>query len=140
MKKNDLEKRIERILNEEETFLLSLILLSHMHEDEKYKSISELIFLFDNYKGFKQFLKYYEGTTINVPSIKELKQALRLLALFQKVKIDKVNFDKAYEDLRLKDLDLSEEYCKNEIEKFNTYLQKNGSITLKQLKRLSKLF
>ena len=28
------------------------------------------------------------------------------------------NFDKAYEDLRLKDLDLSEEYCKNEIEKF----------------------
>ena len=111
-----------------------------MHEDEKYKSISELIFLFDNYKGFKQFLKYYEGTTINVPSIKELKQALRLLALFQKVKIDKVNFDKAYEDLRLKDLDLSEEYCKNEIEKFNTYLQKNGSITLKQLKRLSKLF
>lgn len=140
MKKNDLEKRIERILNEEETFLLSLILLSHMHEDEKYKSISELIFLFDNYKGFKQFLKYYEGTTINVPSIKELKQALRLLALFQKVKIDKVNFDKAYEDLRLKDLDLSEEYCKNEIEKFNAYLQKNGSITLKQLKRLSKLF
>ena len=140
MKKNDLEKRIERILNEEETFLLSLILLSHMHEDEKYKSISELISLFDNYKGFKQFLKYYEGTTINVPSIKELKQALRLLALFQKVKIDKVNFDKAYEDLRLKDLDLSEEYCKNEIEKFNTYLQKNGSITLKQLKRLSKLF
>ena len=140
MKKNDLEKRIERILNEEETFLLSLILLSYMHEDEKYKSISELIFLFDNYKGFKQFLKYYEGTTINVPSIKELKQALRLLALFQKVKIDKVNFDKAYEDLRLKDLDLSEEYCKNEIEKFNTYLQKNGSITLKQLKRLSKLF
>lgn len=140
MKKNDLEKRIERILNEEETFLLSLILLSHMHEDEKYKSISELIFLFDNYKGFKQFLKYYEGTTINVPSIKELKQALRLLALFQKVKIDKANFDKAYGDLRLKDLDLSEEYCKNEIEKFNTYLQKNGSITLKQLKRLSKLF
>ena len=140
MKKNDLEKRIERILNEEETFLLSLILLSHMHEDVKYKSISELIFLFDNYKGFKQFLKYYEGTTINVPSIKELKQALRLVALFQKVKIDKVNFDKAYEDLRLKDLDLSEEYCKNEIEKFNTYLQKNGSITLKQLKRLSKLF
>ena len=140
MKKNDLEKRIERILNEEETFLLSLILLSHMHEDEKYKSISELIFLFDNYKGFKQFLKYYEGITINVPSIKELKQALRLLALFQKVKIDKVNFDKAYEDLRLKDLDLSEEYCKNDIEKFNTYLQKNGSITLKQLKRLSKLF
>lgn len=111
-----------------------------MHEDEKYKSISELIFLFDNYKGFKQFLKYYEGTTIKVPSIKELKQALRLLALFQKVKIDKANFDKAYEDLRLKDLDLSEEYCKNEIEKFNTYLQKNGSITLKQLKRLSKLF
>ena len=139
MKRNDLEKRIGKILNEEETFLLSLILLAQMHEDEKYKSISELIFLFDNYKGFKQFIKYYEGTSINVPSVKELKQALRLLALFQKVKIDKLDFNKAYEELRLKDLDLSVEYCQIEIDKFNRYLQENGSITLKQLRKLSKL-
>ena len=53
MKKNDLEKRVSKILDEEETFMLSLILLAHMHDDEKYRDLSELIFLFDNYKGFK---------------------------------------------------------------------------------------
>ena len=93
MKKSDLEKRIGRILNEEETFMLSLILLAHMHTYDKYKDLSELIFLFDNYKGFKQFIKFYEGKTITIPTVRELKQALRLLDLFQKVKIDNKDFE-----------------------------------------------
>ena len=96
MKKNNLERKINRILSEEETFFLSLVLLSNMHDNEKYKNLSELIFLFDNYKGFKQFIKYYQGTTIEVPTVKELKQALRLLALFQKVNIDKKDFNESY--------------------------------------------
>lgn len=78
MKKDEFGRKISKILNEKETFLLSLILLVHMNENEKYKNLSELIFLFDNYKGFKQFVKYYEGQTITVPTNKELKQALRL--------------------------------------------------------------
>ena len=138
MKKSDLEKRISRILNEEETFTLSLILLAHMHNDEKYKNLCELIFLFDNYSGFKQFIKYYERQTIQVPTLKELKQCLRLLELFQKVEIDKKDFDECYSKLKLNNLDLSKSYCKDEISKFHKYLQENGNITLKQLRKLSK--
>ena len=138
MKKSDLEKRISRILNEEETFTLSLILLAHMHNDEKYKNLCELIFLFDNYSGFKQFIKYYEGQTIQVPTLKELKQCLRLLELFQKVEIDKKDFDECYSKLKLNNLDLPKSYCKDEISKFHKYLQENGNITLKQLRKLSK--
>lgn len=138
MKKSDLEKRISKILNEEETFTLSLILLAHMHNDEKYKNLCELIFLFDNYSGFKQFIKFYEGQTIEVPTLKELKQSLRLLELFQKVKIDKKDFDECYEDLKLNSLDLSKTYCQQELDKFTEYLQNNSAITLKQLKKLSK--
>lgn len=138
MRKNDLEKRVSRILEEEETFMLSLVLLAHMHDDEKYKDLSELIFLFDNYKGFKQFIKFYEGKNIEVPTMVELKQALRLLALFQKVKIDKKDFDEAYESLKLKDLNLTKEYCLKEIDKFYEYLQKDGAFTLKQIRKLSK--
>lgn len=138
MKKSDLEKRISRILNEEETFTLSLILLAHMHNDEKYKNLCELIFLFDNYSGFKQFIKYYEGQNIQVPTLKELKQCLRLLELFQKVEIDKKDFDECYSKLKLNNLDLSKSYCKDEISKFHKYLQENGNITLKQLRKLSK--
>lgn len=138
MKKNDLEKRVSKILDEEETFMLSLILLAHMHDDEKYKDLSELIFLFDNYKGFKQFIKFYEGKEFSVPTMLELKQALRLLALFQRVKIDKKDFDEAYESLKLKDLNLTKEYCLKEIDKFYEYLQKDGAFTLKQIRKLSK--
>lgn len=139
MKRDDLGKRINKILNEKETFLLSLILLVHMNDDEKYHNLSELIFLFDNYKGFKQFIKYYEGQTIEVPTYKELKQSLRLLDLFQKVKIDKYDFDTIYDELKLYELGLTKEYCKTELDKFYKYLEKDGAITLKQLKRLSKL-
>ena len=138
MKKSDLEKRISKILNEEETFTLSLILLAHMHNDEKYKNLCELIFLFDNYSGFKQFIKFYEGQTIEVPTLKKLKQSLRLLELFQKVKIDKKDFNECYEDLKLNSLDLSKTYCQQELDKFTEYLQNNSAITLKQLKKLSK--
>lgn len=140
MKKNNLERKINRILSEEETFFLSLVLLSNMHDNEKYKNLSELIFLFDNYKGFKQFIKYYQGTTIEVPTVKELKQALRLLALFQKVNIDKKDFNESYNVLKLKDLGLTKEYCMQELNSFNNYLKSNGNITLKQIRKLDKLF
>ena len=139
MKRSELEKRIGKILNEEETFLLSLILLAHMHEDEKYKNLSELMFLFDNYRGFKQFIKFYEGQTIEVPTLKELKQTLRLLNLFQLVMIDKKDFEESYNYLKLGNLELSKPYCKQEIEKFNEFLQKDGAITLKQIRKLTKL-
>ena len=109
MQKNDFEKKLNKILEEEETFMLSLILLAHMRDDDKYKNISELIFLFDNYKGFKQFIKFYEGQSIDIPTVLEIKQALRLLSLFQKVKIDGKDFNKAYESCKLNELKLSKE-------------------------------
>lgn len=138
MKNDDIEKRINKILNEEETFLLSLLLLAQMHDDEKYKNISDLMFLFDNYKGFKNFIKYYGGTTINVPSVVEIKQVLRLLNLFQFVEIDKRDFDKSYDKLKLINVGLDRDYCKKQLDKFTDYLLKNGNVTLKQIKRLGK--
>lgn len=139
MKRDELGNRINRILNEKETFLLSLIILAHMREDKKYHKLSELIYLFDNYKGFKQFIKFYEGQTIEVPSSLEVKQALRLLDLFQKVYIDKRDFDVYYEKLKLFELGLSKTQCEEELTRFKGYLEKDGVITLKQLRKLSKL-
>ena len=138
MQKSEFERKLNKVLEEEETFMLSLILLAHMRDDDKYKNISELIFLFDNYKGFKQFIKFYEGQSINIPTILEIKQALRLLSLFQKVKIDGKDFDKAYESCKLNELKLSKQYCLDEINKFYNYIQKEGTITLKEIRKLSK--
>lgn len=139
MSKDNLEKRIGKILDEKETFLLSLILLVHMNGDDKYKNISELIFLFDNYNGFKQFIKYYEGQIIQVPTVKEVKRALRLLEMFQRVHIDNRDFDDSYESLKLWELGVTKEYCKQELALFSEYLQSSSVDTLKQLKKLQKL-
>ena len=110
-----------------------------MNGDDKYKDISELIFLFDNYNGFKQFIKYYEGQTIQVPTVKEVKRALRLLEMFQRVHIDEKDFDESYDSLKLWELGITKEYCRNELNLFNTYLQQEGTETLKQLKKLQRL-
>lgn len=139
MGKEDLGKRISKVLDEKETFLLSLILLVHMSGDDKYKNLSELIFLFDNYNGFKQFIKYYEGQTIQVPTVREVKRALRLLELYQRVHIDKKDFDESYEFLKLWEIGATKEYCKGELNKFSEYLQQDGAETLKQLRKLQKL-
>lgn len=138
MKKDELGNRIDEILDEKETFLLSLMLLAHLYNDEKYHDLSELIFLFDSFKGFKQFIKYYEGKTIEVPSIGELSRTMRLLELFQKVKIDKQDFDENYARLKLGETGLNKKYCQSEIDKFYKHLETDGSETLKQLRRLSR--
>ena len=134
--KNGIEKKINKILNEEETFLLSLLLLSQLHDDERYRDLSELIFLFDNYKGFKRFIKYYEGKTIKVPTFLELRQVLKLLELFQKVVVDKKDFDIYYEKLKMANLGLSKEYCDNEIQRFTQYLKKERKRNFKTVKEV----
>ena len=135
---NELEKHINKILNEEETFMLSLMLLAHLHNDEKYKELSDLIFLFDDYNKFKKFIKYYEGQTIQVPTLLELKQTLRLLTLFQKVYLDGKDFDKTYDNLRLADLGLTPITCREELEKFRLILKDDNSTTVNKLKKLTK--
>ena len=42
--------------------------------------------------------------------------------------------------LKLKDLGLTKEYCMQELNSFNNYLKSNGNITLKQIRKLDKLF
>lgn len=140
LKKSELEKRVSKILNEEETFLLSLILLSHLNKNEKYKELSNLIFLFDNYKGFKQFIKFYEGQTINVPTTLELKQTLRLLTFFQKVHLDKRDPKEVYDSLDLANLGISLDYCITESNSFRDLLKTDGSLTLSKIKKLNKKY
>ena len=140
MKKSELEKRVSKILNEEETFMLSLILLAHLHDDNKYKELSNLIFLFDNYKGFKQFIKFYEGQTITVPTVLELKQSLRLLTLFQRVYIDNKDFNEYYEKLNMASLGLTQEMCKEALKHYKELLINDGSTTLTKIRKLSKKF
>lgn len=131
-------RRIGKILDEKETFLMSMLLLAHMHTDDKYKNITELIYLFDNYSGFKQFIKFYEGQTIEVPTVQEVKKTLRVLELFQKVHIDKLDFDEYYKKLKLYELGVTKTYCKEEFEKFRTYIDKEGVNVIRKLRKVGR--
>ena len=138
MAKSEFEKKITKILNEEETFMLSIMLLAHMREDAKYTELSDLIFLFDDYKKFKQFIRYYEGKTIVVPTALELKQVLRLMTMFQLVYLDKKDFNETYNNLCMAELGLTQDYCDTELNKFKTILETNGANMSTKIKRLSK--
>lgn len=139
MKHDDLTRKINKVLTEKETFLLSLLILAQISDDEKYSELSQLIFLFDSYKGFKRFIKYFEGATIQVPTVIELKKALKLLELFQRVYIDKMDLDDAYDKLHLYELGLTKTYCTEEIHKFKKYLESDGGLTIKQIRKLANL-
>lgn len=139
MKHDDLTRKINKVLTEKETFLLSLMILSQMSDDDDYSELTQLIFLFDSYKGFKRFIKYYEGATIKVPTVIELKKSLKLLELFQRVYIDKMALDEAYDRLRLFELGLTKTFCTEQIDKFKASLEKDGGMTIKQIRKLANL-
>lgn len=137
-KKLSVGRRIGKVLDEKETFLMSMMLLAHMHSDGKYTNITELIYLFDNYSGFKQFIKFYEGQTIQVPTVLEVKKALRLLDLFQKVYIDNRDFDEYYKKLKIYELGVTKTECKEEFELFREHIDKEGVNVIRKLRKVGR--
>lgn len=125
------DKKFNKVLTEEEHYVLNILLLSYLTDDDKYKGIAELCFMFDDYNNFKKFIAYYGGKTITIPTQEELRQTLKHLLLFQKVKIDGSDFDKSYDELRLKDLGISKEEAESTINKFYEYLKTDDGQFLK---------
>lgn len=139
MKQSSFEKRLNKVLKEEEHYVLNILLLSYLTNDESYKDIAELCFMFDEYSNFKKFIKYYGGKTLKIPTQEELRLALKHLLLFQYVKIDGMSLDDAYKSVNLKDLGVSKEEASNTIDRFYNYLKENGNEIFRGRKR-NKLF
>lgn len=139
MKQSNFEKKFNKVLTEEEHYVLNILLLSYLTDDEGYKDIAELCFMFDDYSNFKKFIKYYGGRTLKVPTQEELRLALKHLLLFQYVKIDGSDFNDSYEKVNLKALGVDKESAKQTIDKFYNYLKENGNQPFRGRKR-NKLF
>lgn len=139
MKQGSFEKRLNKVLKEEEHYVLNILLLSYLTNDESYKDIAELCFMFDEYSNFKKFIKYYGGKTLKIPTQEELRLALKHLLLFQYVKIDGMSLDDGYKSVNLKDLGVSKEEASNTIDRFYNYLKENGNEIFRGRKR-NKLF
>lgn len=139
MKQSDFEKKLNKALSEEEHYVLNILLLSYLTEDDSYKDVAELCFMFDDYSNFKKFVKYYGGKTIKVPTQDELKLSLKHLLLFQYVKIDGKDFDDSFKKLNLKDYGVDKENAKITIDKFYKYIKENGN-QINGSRRRNKLF
>ena len=135
MKQSYFEKKLNKVLTEEEHYVLNILLLSYLTNDESYKDIAELCFMFDEYSNFKKFIKYYGGRTLKIPTQEELRLALKHLLLFQYVKIDGADFEDSYKRVKLKELNISKEDASNTIERFYNYLKENGNQVFRGRKR-----
>lgn len=77
------------ILSQEDTYSLVLLLLYVCKDNPRYSTLNELAYILDH-DSFMNFIKYYEGQTIQIPPIDEILDSLRLLALFQYYKVEKL--------------------------------------------------
>lgn len=69
-------------LIKDDTYSVLGILLYATSGNPRYSLLNELVYLMDN-RSFVNFLKYFEGQTIQVPTLAETQDALRFLLYFQ---------------------------------------------------------
>ena len=92
-----------------DVYSLLLFALFKLKDDPEYSSISEMAYVLDG-KHLFNFLEYFGGTTIKVPTLAEFKVVIESLLLYQYVNIEKIEFNQA-----VKLLDIPEEATLKEI-------------------------
>lgn len=90
---NKIAEAINRL---RKTDVMSLVLfaLYKIKDIPEYSTLSELLYLLDE-KSFTNFIDYYGGTTIRVPTKQELKLVINALLLYEFTKLDGVKMSSA---------------------------------------------
>ena len=91
MLKNNLEN-----LKQQDFYSLLLFSLYKMTQIPEYSSISEMVYVIDK-DNFLNLCEFFGGQTIKIPTTQELEQLVYSLLLYQYVKIDGMDYDKALE-------------------------------------------
>ena len=101
---------IEKALNElDKTDVYSMILfaLYKLREVPEYLTLSELSYILDN-KSLLNFLDYYGGMTLTVPTKKDFDVVINALLLYQDVNIENIEFSKALRSINKQENDIDE--------------------------------
>lgn len=97
---------IDRALKDlEVTDIYSVLLFAifNLKRDPKYSTLCELCYVIDN-NSFINMLQYFGGKTITIPTVKEFKDLVDSLCLYDLVNVDGIDYSRA-----LKDLDISKD-------------------------------
>jgi len=85
-------------LEKTDVYSLMLFALYKIKAVPEYSTLSELAYILEKESLFN-FLEYYGGTTIRVPTLEEFNQIIRALLLYQAVNLEGVEFNKAFKNL-----------------------------------------
>lgn len=80
--KSNIEKSLEQ-LNKKDIYSLLLYVLYKLKDNPQYSTLSELIYILDN-DSFANFLSYYGGQTITVPTMEEMQDVLTAFLFYEK--------------------------------------------------------
>ena len=88
-------------LTEADIYSLMLFALYKTNELPEYSSLSQLSYILDK-ENLLKLCEYYGGTTLRIPTIRELELLLNSLLVYQLVDIENNPLDEILESMRIK--------------------------------------
>jgi hypothetical protein len=85
-------------LRTNDTYSLILFVLYKLRNVPEYSGVSELAYVLDE-SNFLNLCEYFGGLTITIPTVKEIKDIVDALLLYQYVDIDGVEYNEAIESI-----------------------------------------
>ena len=103
MAKGNIIKALEE-LDKKDIYSVILFCLYKLKNNEKYSTLSELIYILDN-DNFIKFINYFGGKTITVPTINELSNILNALLVLEQMENNDIDIDTAMKNVNIKSID-----------------------------------
>ena len=92
-------------LNKMDIYSLILFSLFKLRKIPEYSALSELVYILDK-DSLLKLCEYFGGTTIKIPTIKELENLVYILVLYQYVSIEKMKYEDAVKIIGFNSSDL----------------------------------
>ena len=92
-------------LSTTDIYSLLLFAMYKSTEDPKQSSLSQLAYILDM-ENMLKLCEFFGGTTLKIPTIRELETLIYSLLLFQEVDIEHSDLESSLENIRQKDVDV----------------------------------
>ena len=99
MPKSNILKALEE-LDKQDIYSLILFTLYRLKDVSEYSVLSELVYILDE-KSFSRFLSYFEGQTIKIPRIQDLKNIINALLFYERKSNTNLTDDEILADLNV---------------------------------------
>lgn len=112
------------LLEKEDTLSLAMTMLYFISKDHNYETIGNLSMLLDQ-KSFLNFIRYYGGKIIRVPTFEQLMEMIKYVLVYQYHFIENLSWEDSFKqaELNLKTQEEKDKVIKK-IEGFDIYLRK----------------